>query len=102
MVSTIQSGARVLVTGATGYLGAGVAEEFIKSGYIVVGSSRTSSKAENVKSYFDKKYGPGKFEIYESGNLEKQGAFDDAVKGTVYFTMYTIDKAPYILIPFCN
>ncbi|KAI9288345.1 hypothetical protein BC943DRAFT_316310 [Umbelopsis sp. AD052] len=80
MVSTIQSGARVLVTGATGYLGAAVAEQFIQEGYIVVGSARTPSKAENVKSFFDKKYGSGKFEIYASGDLEKVGAFDDAVK----------------------
>ncbi|CAO3694408.1 unnamed protein product [Umbelopsis ramanniana] len=79
-ISTIQSGARVLVTGATGYLGAAVAEQFIQDGYVVVGSARTLSKAENVKNFFDKKYGSGKFEIYASGNLEKEGAFDDAVK----------------------
>lgn len=88
MVSTIQSGARVLVTGATGYLGAAVAEQFIQEGYVVVGSARTLSKAENVKNFFDKKYGPGKFEIYASGDLEKDGAFDDAVKGTAHFTVY--------------
>lgn len=94
MVSAIQPGARVLVTGATGYLGASVAEEFIRSGYIVVGSTRTLPKAENVKNYFNKKYGPGKFEIIESGNIEKQGTFDDVVRGTVHFKMYTLDETP--------
>jgi uncharacterized protein YbjT (DUF2867 family) len=88
MVSTIQSGARVLVTGATGYLGAAVAEQFIQDGYVVVGSARTLSKAENVKNFFDKKYGSGKFEIYASGDLEKEGAFDDAVKGTAHLIAY--------------
>jgi short-subunit dehydrogenase len=83
MVSSVQPGARVLVTGATGYIGAVVAEQFVKNGNTVVGSARTLQKAENVKSYLDKKYGSGKFEIYASGSLEKEGAFDGAVKGMV-------------------
>ncbi|KAI8574943.1 hypothetical protein K450DRAFT_154599, partial [Umbelopsis ramanniana AG] len=70
----------VLVTGATGYLGAAIADQFIHDGYIVVGSARTLSKAENLKNYFDEKYGSGKFEVYASGDLAKEGAFDDAVK----------------------
>jgi NAD(P)-dependent dehydrogenase (short-subunit alcohol dehydrogenase family) len=85
MVSSLQQGARVLVTGATGYIGAAVADQFIEAGYVVVGTSRTAHKAEAVKEYFNKKYGPGKFEIYESGDLEKEGSFDEAVKGTEDF-----------------
>ncbi|CAO3671509.1 unnamed protein product [Umbelopsis ramanniana] len=80
MVSSIQSGARVLVTGATGYVGAQVADQFLNAGYVVVGTSRTAAKAQNVKNYFDKKYGTGKFEVYETGDLVKDGAFDGAVK----------------------
>lgn len=83
MVSSLQQGSRVLVTGATGYVGATVADQFIQAGYIVVGTSRSAQKAEAVKKYFDATYGPGKFEIYESGDLEKDGAFDAAVKGTI-------------------
>ncbi|CAO3667518.1 unnamed protein product [Umbelopsis vinacea] len=79
MVSSLQQGSRVLVTGATGYVGATVADQFIQAGYIVVGTSRSAHKAEAVKKYFDATYGPGKFEIYES-DLEKEGAFDAAVK----------------------
>jgi len=51
----------------------------LKAGYTVIGTSRTASKAAYVKNYFDKTY-PGKFSIYESGDLEKAGAFDEAVK----------------------
>ncbi|KAG2175962.1 hypothetical protein INT44_000440 [Umbelopsis vinacea] len=80
MVSSIQPGARVLVTGATGYVGAQVADQFLKAGYVVVGTSRTAAKAQNVKNYFDEKYGAGKFEVYETGDLVKDGAFDGAVK----------------------
>ncbi|KAG2177506.1 hypothetical protein INT44_008017 [Umbelopsis vinacea] len=80
MVSSIQAGARVLVTGATGYVGAQVADQFLKAGYVVVGTSRTAAKAQGVKNYFDDKYGAGKFEVYETGDLVKDGAFDGAVK----------------------
>ncbi|GAB5587558.1 hypothetical protein Unana1_02458 [Umbelopsis nana] len=59
----------------TGYIGTHVANEFLKAGYVVEGTSRTASKAEAVKTYFDKTYGAGKFEIFEAG------FFDDAVKG---------------------
>lgn len=81
MVSSIQSGARVLVTGATGYIGAQVADQFLNAGYVVVGTSRTAAKAQGLKNYFDKKYGTGKFEVYETGDLVKDGAFDGAVRG---------------------
>ena len=64
----------------TGYIGTHVANEFLKAGYVVVGTSRTASKAEAVKKYFDKTYGAGKFEIFEAG------FFDDAVKGMIQLT----------------
>lgn len=88
MVSPIQQDARVLVTGATGYVGASVADQFIQAGYVVVGTSRTAAKAEALKKFFDSKYGAGKFEIYETGDLAKEGAFDGAVKGTVFIRIY--------------
>jgi nucleoside-diphosphate-sugar epimerase len=65
----------------TGYIGTHVADQFLKAGYVVIGTSRTASKAEGVKKYFETTYGPGKFEIYEAGDLQKEGVFDDAVKG---------------------
>ncbi|GAB5593057.1 hypothetical protein Unana1_07957 [Umbelopsis nana] len=80
MSSSLQPGACVLVTGVTGYIGTHVANEFLKAGYVVVGTSRTASKAEAVKKYFDKTYGAGKFEIFEAGDLQQAGVFDDAVK----------------------
>jgi len=80
MVSSIPTGARVLVTGATGYVGASVANQFMQSGYVVVGTARNAKKAESLKTFFDAKYGPGKFEIFETGDLEKEGVFDAAVK----------------------
>ena len=64
MVSSLQQGSRVLVTGATGYVGASVADQSIQPGYIVVGNFRTAAKAEALNKFFDSKYGAGKFQIY--------------------------------------
>jgi len=69
----------VLVTGVTGYVGANVADQFLQAGYTVVGTSRKAAKAKAIKEYFSK-YGAGKFEIFEAGDLEKEGVFDEAVK----------------------
>ncbi|KAI8577982.1 hypothetical protein K450DRAFT_249352 [Umbelopsis ramanniana AG] len=79
-MSSLKPGSRVLVTGVTGYIGTHVADQLLKAGYVVIGTSRTASKAETVKKYFDATYGPGKFEIYEAGDLQQAGVFDDAVK----------------------
>jgi hypothetical protein len=58
-----------------------VADQLLKAGYVVIGTSRTASKAEGVKKYFNATYGPDKFKIYEAGDLQQAGVFDDAVKG---------------------
>ncbi|KAG2181508.1 hypothetical protein INT44_008323 [Umbelopsis vinacea] len=79
-MSSLKPGSRVLVTGVTGYIGTHVADQLLKAGYVVIGTSRTASKAETVKKYFDATYGPGKFEIFEAGDLQQPGVFDDAVK----------------------
>ncbi|KAG2180185.1 hypothetical protein INT43_003974 [Umbelopsis isabellina] len=80
MSTSLKPGARVLVTGATGYIGTHVVDQFLQAGYIVVGTSRSAAKADNIRKYFEEKYGPGKFEIYEAGDLQQEGVFDGAVK----------------------
>lgn len=77
----------LFVTGASGYVGTTVADQFIQAGYVIVGTSRTASKAEALKKFVDIKYGAGKFEIYEIGNIAKEGVFDNAVKGNVLICM---------------
>ena len=70
---------RILVTGVTGFIGAHVADQFLQAGYVVVGTTRKAHKADKLKQYFLNKYGK-KFEVYESGDIEQEGAFDNAVK----------------------
>jgi len=80
MPSSLKPGTRVLVTGVTGYVAAGVADQFLQAGYVVIGTSRNAVKAEAVNNYFVTKYGASKFQIFEAGDLSKPGVFDDAVK----------------------
>ncbi|KAJ2958464.1 hypothetical protein NQZ79_g5905 [Umbelopsis isabellina] len=79
-MSTFANGTRVLVTGATGYIGAHVVDQFLQAGFVVVGTSRSAIKAQKTESYFKNRYGDGRFEIYEAGDLEEKGVFDEAVK----------------------
>ncbi|KAJ2963988.1 hypothetical protein NQZ79_g1162 [Umbelopsis isabellina] len=80
MVSEVTAGSRVLVTGATGYVGANVVDEFLQAGHVVIGTSRSAKKASNVEKYFKEKYGADRFEIYEISEMEKNGVFDVVVK----------------------
>jgi nucleoside-diphosphate-sugar epimerase len=55
----------------------------LKAGYNVVGSVRDSKKAHWMQSRFDKEYGSGRFELVTVSDLAADGAFDEAVRGTV-------------------
>jgi nucleoside-diphosphate-sugar epimerase len=80
-MTTIEKGDLVLVTGVSGYIGSHVAEELVAAGYNVRGTSRTSTKAQWLVDYLDKKFGSGKIEIVEVPDMIKEGAYDDAVIG---------------------
>jgi nucleoside-diphosphate-sugar epimerase len=78
--NTIEKGSHVLVTGVTGFIAIHVANQFLKAGYKVTGTARSQAKAEPVQALFEK-YGADKFKVIITGDLEKKGAFDEAVKG---------------------
>jgi nucleoside-diphosphate-sugar epimerase len=78
--TTFEKGSRVLVTGVTGFIATHVADQLLKAGYSVTGTARSQAKAEPVQALFEK-YGADKFKIIITGDLEKEGAFDEAVKG---------------------
>lgn len=78
--NTVQPGAHILVTGATGYIGAHVVDQFLKAGYRVTGTARSQAKAEKIQKAFEK-YGNDRLDFIITGDLEGDGAFDDAVKG---------------------
>lgn len=89
-MSAVPKGSLVLVTGANGFIGSHVVDEFLAAGYKVRGTARSDSKGAWVKDLFDKKYGSGKFELAIVPDMNKKGAFDEALKGTSHLSRETI------------
>ncbi|KAK7417795.1 hypothetical protein QQZ08_011491 [Neonectria magnoliae] len=77
----IPKGSTVLVTGASGWVGSNVADQFLAYGYKVRGTTRDISKAAWLSDVFEKKYGKGAFELVAIPDMIADGAYDDAVKG---------------------
>ncbi|KAL4259842.1 NAD(P)-binding domain superfamily protein [Pleurotus pulmonarius] len=86
----ITPGSKVLVTGATGFIGIWVTRTLLEKGYSVRGSVRSASKGKYLTDYF-KSYGE-KFETVIVEDISKDGAFDDAVKG--------VDGIEHVASPF--
>ncbi|KAG9015707.1 methylglyoxal reductase (NADPH-dependent) gre2 [Tulasnella sp. 427] len=76
---TVAAPAKVLVTGASGYIAVWVCKTLLEKGYSVVGTVRSDSKGEKLKELF-KDY-DGKFSYVIVEDISKDGAFDSAVVG---------------------
>lgn len=77
----IPEGSTVLVTGVNGYIGSHTADQLLLAGFKVRGTVRDASRAQWVPDLFNKKHGPGKFELFVVPKMNDEGAFDEAVKG---------------------
>ena len=77
----IPKGSTVLITGASGFIGSHVANQFLKFGYNVRGTTRNLEKSAYFGALFGSKYGPGRFEMVAVPNVAAEGAFDNIVKG---------------------
>ena len=75
----ISSPAKVLVTGANGYLATWVVKKYLEAGYSVRGTVRSLSKSTFLNDKFAH-YGD-RFELVVVDDITKDGAFDEAVKG---------------------
>lgn len=85
--------AKVLVSGANGYIGMHVAHAFLEKGYSVRGTVRNVEKGKHLQEFF-KSYGD-KFELAIVPDIAKEGAFDEAVKG-VDVIAHTASPVPSI------
>ncbi|KAH7096854.1 D-lactaldehyde dehydrogenase [Auriculariales sp. MPI-PUGE-AT-0066] len=72
--------AKVLVTGASGFLAAHVVKALLARGYTVRGTVRSHAKGEYLAKLFEKDY-PGAFEFVIVRDIAQPGAFDEAVIG---------------------
>lgn len=76
---TIAPGAKVLVTGANGFLAVHVVGAFLQRGYSVRGTIRSQGKGDYLHKLFSS-YG-SKFETVIVKDITQEGAFDEAVEG---------------------
>ncbi|KAH8679194.1 hypothetical protein BGZ61DRAFT_425844 [Ilyonectria robusta] len=99
----IPKGSTVLVTGASGWVGSNVADQFLAYGYKVRGTTRDVNKAAWMKETFEKKYGSGVFELVSVPDMVADGAYDEAVKGVTAVahtaSVMTYDADPNKVIP---
>ena len=79
LMVAISSPAKVLVTGANGYLATWVVKKYLEAGYSVRGTVRSLSKSAFLSDKFAR-YGD-RFELVVVEDITKDGAFDEAVKG---------------------
>jgi len=77
----LPKGSLVLVTGVTGFVGSGVADQFLHYGYKVRGTIRDAAKGVWLQEAFDAKYGTGNFELVSVPDMVADGAYDEVVKG---------------------
>ncbi|WVQ82612.1 hypothetical protein IAT38_004743 [Cryptococcus sp. DSM 104549] len=86
---TIEKNDLVLVTGASGFIAAHTAREFLKQGFRVRGTVRSREKGEYLRNLFE---GLGQFEYVIVDDITKDGVFDEAIKG--------IDAVAHLASPF--
>lgn len=80
--TTLPEGSLNLVTGANGYIGAHVVQQFLQRGYKVRGTVRSLAKAQwLVTDLFAKEASAGRFELVEVPDMAREGAYDEAMRG---------------------
>lgn len=88
---------KVLLTGASGYIGKHIALQLLQAGYDVVASVRTTAKAEEVRAAV-KAHLPAKFDLvnkltFMELDLEKDEGWDQALQG-IDVLMHTASPFP--------
>lgn len=79
--AVLPKGSLILVTGANGFVASHVIDQLLELGYKVRGAARSQVKLEKYQKRWDSKY-PGQFEFVEVPDILKNGAYDEAIKGT--------------------
>jgi nucleoside-diphosphate-sugar epimerase len=73
----------VLISGVNGFIASRTAESFLKAGYSVRGTVRSLSSGKALQNVLAEYASSGKFELAEVPDITVDGAFDEAVKGTL-------------------
>ena len=73
--------AKVLVTGASGFIAAWVIKDLLDEGYSVRATLRSLEKSTHFKAIFRSEVEAGRLEFAEVPDMSVMGAFDEAVRG---------------------
>ncbi|XXG95772.1 hypothetical protein Hte_002043 [Hypoxylon texense] len=99
----VPKGSLVLVTGANGFVGSHVADQFLCYGFKVRVTVRNVAKNAWLQEAFDKKYGKEHFTLWEVPDMASQGAFDQVIQGVSVVvhtaSVMTFDPDPNKVIP---
>lgn len=85
----------VLLTGASGFIALHVLDVLLSKGYKVIGTVRSTDKAEKIKSQFQKEYPNGSLEFEIVGDIAAEGAFNDALKNHPEITEVLHTASPF-------
>lgn len=80
-MTAVSASAKVLVSGANGYIGIWVVRKLLDHGYSVRGTVRSNSKGTHLLNLFKDEAKNGKFELAIVPDITAPGAYDEAVKG---------------------
>lgn len=99
----VPQGSTVLVTGANGFIGSHVADQFLQHGFKVRGVVRDVAKNAWLADLFHQNYGQDRFELWAVPDMAAEGAFDKAVKGVAVVahtaSVMSLDHDPNQVIP---
>ncbi len=76
----IKPNSHVLVTGGSGFIAIWTVYQLLERGHKVRATVRSTEKGQYIEQLFSSKFS-GKFDFVIAEDLEKEGAFDEAVKG---------------------
>ncbi|THH09440.1 hypothetical protein EW145_g2000 [Phellinidium pouzarii] len=77
----VSAPAKVLVSGANGYVAIWLVRDLLDHGYSVRGTVRGESKTTHLRNVFKTEVASGKLELAIVSDITAPGAFDEAVKG---------------------
>ncbi|RSM18667.1 hypothetical protein CDV31_002387 [Fusarium ambrosium] len=96
-------GSLILVSGVNGFIGSHIADQLLAIGYRVRGTVRSLERSGWLKEYFGQKYDATSFELIEVVEIDREGAFDNAVAGAegVVHTasINNLDRNPDNVVP---
>ena len=76
----LQPGSRILVTGATGFIGSHVADTLLRYGYNLLCPARSHERAAPLVEYAEQNYGKDRVEIVIIKDMGQVGCYDEVVK----------------------